>query len=154
MKENFLLLFMQLLQQQKETEISSHQTTRGLYKYFCPLTNPQEVCNRLESLFCAIHKMLGADKSLKGQLFTQKYQRILSLEKDIHDTYHKDRYILLTSLTKPRMTSCLNCEYISYSFYLFIWGFTSLSTLYRSYHDGQLEAQRKPVHRVRQGSVL
>ena len=36
----------------------------------------------------------------------------------------------------------------------FIWGFTSLSTLYRSYHDGLLEGQRKPVHTVRQGSVL
>ena len=38
--------------------------------------------------------------------------------------------------------------------YLFIWDFTSLSTLYRSYHDGQLEGQRKPVHTVRQSSVL
>ena len=34
-------------------------------------------------------------------------------------------------------------------FYLFIWGLTSLSTLYRSYYDGELEGQRKPVHRVR-----
>ena len=34
---------------------------------------------------------------------------------------------------------------------LFIWGFTSLSTLYRSYHDGWLEGQRKPVHRVQFG---
>ena len=33
-------------------------------------------------------------------------------------------------------------------------GFTSLSTLYRSCHDGLLEGQRKPVHTVRQGSVL
>ena len=38
--------------------------------------------------------------------------------------------------------------------YLFIWGFTSLSTLYRSYHDRELEGQRKPVHTVGQGSVL
>ena len=38
--------------------------------------------------------------------------------------------------------------------YLFIWGFTSLSTLYRSYHDRYLEGQRKPVHTVCQGSVL
>ena len=38
--------------------------------------------------------------------------------------------------------------------YLFIWGFTLLSTLYRSYHDGLLEGQRKPVHTVGQGSVL
>ena len=37
---------------------------------------------------------------------------------------------------------------------LFIWGLTSLSTLFRSYHDGQLEGQRKPVHTVGQGSVL
>ena len=37
---------------------------------------------------------------------------------------------------------------------LFIWGFTSFLTLYRSYHDGQLEGQRKPVHTVGQGSVL
>ena len=35
-----------------------------------------------------------------------------------------------------------------HSIYLFIWGFTSLSTLYRSYHDGQWEGQRKPVHTV------
>ena len=38
--------------------------------------------------------------------------------------------------------------------YFFIWGFTSLSTLYRSYHDGYLEGQRKPVHIVCQGAVL
>ena len=38
--------------------------------------------------------------------------------------------------------------------YLFIWGFTSLSTLYRSYHGGWLEGQGKPVHTVGQGSVL
>ena len=38
--------------------------------------------------------------------------------------------------------------------YLSIWGFTSLSTLYRSYHDGKLEGQRKPVNTVGQGSVL
>ena len=38
--------------------------------------------------------------------------------------------------------------------YLFIWVFTSLSTLYRSYHYGELEGQRKPVHTVGQGSVL
>ena len=36
----------------------------------------------------------------------------------------------------------------------FIWGFTSLSTQYRSYHDGYLEGLRKPVHIVRQVSVL
>ena len=30
----------------------------------------------------------------------------------------------------------------------------SLSTLYRSYHDGWSEGQRKPVHTVGQGSVL
>ena len=28
------------------------------------------------------------------------------------------------------------------------------STLYRSYHDGKLEGQDKPVHKVGQGSVL
>ena len=39
-------------------------------------------------------------------------------------------------------------------FYLFIWVLTSLSTLYRSYHDGQFYGQRKPVHTVGQGSVL
>ena len=38
--------------------------------------------------------------------------------------------------------------------YLFICGFMLLSTLYRSYHDGKLEGQRKPVHTVGQGSVL
>ena len=38
--------------------------------------------------------------------------------------------------------------------YLFIWGFTSLSSLYRSYHNGELEGQRKPVHTVGQSSVL
>ena len=38
--------------------------------------------------------------------------------------------------------------------YLFIWSFTSLSTLHRSYHDGNLGGQRKPVHTVGQGSVL
>ena len=38
--------------------------------------------------------------------------------------------------------------------YLFIWGFTLLSTLYRSYHDRQCYVQRKPVHSVGQGSVL
>ena len=38
--------------------------------------------------------------------------------------------------------------------YSFIWGFTSLSTLYRSYHDGWLGGQRKPVHTVGQGSVF
>ena len=37
---------------------------------------------------------------------------------------------------------------------LFIWGFMSLSTMYRSYHDGYLEGQRKPIHTVGQGSVL
>ena len=37
-------------------------------------------------------------------------------------------------------TDCSQC-------YFFIWGFTSLSTLYRSYHDGWLEGQRKPVHK-------
>ena len=31
---------------------------------------------------------------------------------------------------------------------LFLWGFTSLSTLYRSYHDASLEGQRKPVRTV------
>ena len=41
-----------------------------------------------------------------------------------------------------------------YCLHLFTWGFTSLSTLYRSYHDGYLEGQRKPVHKVHQGSVL
>ena len=30
----------------------------------------------------------------------------------------------------------------------------SLATLYRSYHDGKLEGQWKPVHTVGQGSVL
>ena len=40
------------------------------------------------------------------------------------------------------------------SVFLFIWGFTLLLTLYRSYHDGELEGQRKPVHTVGQGSVL
>ena len=33
-------------------------------------------------------------------------------------------------------------------------GFTSPSTLYRSYHDGEFCGQRKPVHNVGQGSVL
>ena len=37
---------------------------------------------------------------------------------------------------------------------LFIWCFSSLSTLYMSYHDGWMEGQRKPVHTVGQGSVL
>ena len=36
---------------------------------------------------------------------------------------------------------------------LFIWGFTSLSTQYRLYHDGKYCGQRKPVHTVGQGSV-
>ena len=36
--------------------------------------------------------------------------------------------------------------------YLFI--YLGFYTLYRSYHDGSLEGQRKPVHTVRQGSVL
>ena len=31
---------------------------------------------------------------------------------------------------------CLFNLFIYLGFYLFIWGFTSLSTLYRSYHDG------------------
>ena len=39
--------------------------------------------------------------------------------------------------------------YPSFNFYSF--GF---STLYRSYHNGQLGGQRKPVHTVGQGSVL
>ena len=38
--------------------------------------------------------------------------------------------------------------------HLFIWGFTLLSTLYRSYHDRLLKGQRKPVHTVGEGSVL
>ena len=33
-------------------------------------------------------------------------------------------------------------------------GFTSLSALYRSYHDRQFYGQRKPVHTVGQGSEL
>ena len=37
---------------------------------------------------------------------------------------------------------------------IFIWVFTSLSTLYRPYHDGWLEGKRKPVHTVGQASVL
>ena len=41
-----------------------------------------------------------------------------------------------------------------HSTYLFILGFTSLSTMYRSYHDGLMEGQRKPVHTVGQGSAL
>ena len=39
-------------------------------------------------------------------------------------------------------------------YFLFLWGLTSLSTLYRWYHDGWLEEQRKPVHTVGQGSIL
>ena len=46
---------------------------------------------------------------------------------------------------KPLMNSNMTLTVLN----LFIWGFTSLSTLYRSYHDGLLEGQRKPVHRVR-----
>ena len=38
--------------------------------------------------------------------------------------------------------------------YLFIWGFTSLSALYRSCHNGQFCGQTKPVHTGGQGSVL
>ena len=38
---------------------------------------------------------------------------------------------------------------------MFLFGcFTSLSILYRSYHNEELEGQRKPVHTVGQGSVL
>ena len=49
----------------------------------------------------------------------------------------------------------INSQLLMYLFiYLFIWGFTSLLTLYRSYHDGQLEGQRKPVHTVGHGSLL
>ena len=37
----------------------------------------------------------------------------------------------------PNVTiAILCCQVITYIVYLFIWGFTSLSTLYRSYHDG------------------
>ena len=38
--------------------------------------------------------------------------------------------------------------------HVFIWGFTSLSMLYRSYHDGWFCGQREPVYIVGQGSVL
>ena len=38
--------------------------------------------------------------------------------------------------------------------YLFIWVQTSLSTLYKSYHDGKFYGQRKPVHTVGRDSVL
>ena len=38
--------------------------------------------------------------------------------------------------------------------YLFIWDFTSLSTLYRSYHEGSWKGERKLLHTVRHGSVL
>ena len=41
----------------------------------------------------------------------------------------------------------LSLEYSGEFIYLFIWGFTSLLALYRSYHNGKLERQRKPVHR-------
>ena len=38
----------------------------------------------------------------------------------------------------------------SIKLFIYLFGvFASLSTLYRSYHDGYLEGQRKPVHRVR-----
>ena len=38
--------------------------------------------------------------------------------------------------------------------FLLIWVLTSLSTLYRSYHDGQFYGQRKPVLTVDYGFVL
>ena len=46
------------------------------------------------------------------------------------------------------------CVMRVYLFILFIWGFTSLSTLYRSYHDRQICGQSKLLHTVGQGSVL
>ena len=56
------------------------------------------------------------------------------------------RFMLYNTLNFPTFKCAVNRD----GCILFIWGFTSLSTLYRSYHDGQ----RKPVHTVRQGSVL
>ena len=38
------------------------------------------------------------------------------------------------------MVSCAISQ--GYRIHLFVWVFTSLSTLYRSYHDGKLEGQR------------
>ena len=39
-------------------------------------------------------------------------------------------------LARIQMTHVLWYLKVHWIFYLFIWGFTSLSTLYRSYHDG------------------
>ena len=67
---------------------------------------------------------------------------------------------VLTCLLISKMTQISilpmfqNCGGSRLKIYLFIWGFTLLSTQYRSYQEGELEGQRKPVHTVGQGSVL
>ena len=47
-----------------------------------------------------------------------------------------------------------NLGFSNFTHFIIYLDLTSLSTLYRSYHDGQFGGQRKPVHTVGQGSVL
>ena len=50
-----------------------------------------------------------------------------------------DLFAAFVTIDHTTLLNCLKswiCVRYSLDFYLFIWGFTSLSTLYRSYHDG------------------
>ena len=64
-----------------------------------------------------------------------------------HDKCSDNRSVL--TMSPVEMARTRNVQYV---LFIFIWGFMSLSTLYRSYHGGLLEGQRKPVPTV--GKVL
>ena len=54
----------------------------------------------------------------------------------LHKYVHKWLNFIPITPKKSNQLEILRVHYINMHVYLFIWGFTSLSTLYRSYHDG------------------
>ena len=88
----------------------------------------------------------------KGSLISE-IQLILKKHHKIPQAYHSlCKYVCASVGYRGSMykhTTLCSC-----ADFLFIYGFTSVSPLYRSYHDREFYGQRKPVHTVGQGSVL
>ena len=89
--------------------------------------------------------MLGREVMLPIDLMIgdleQKYdsaaEYIVKLKTILKQVHTLARDTLESSQMRQKRDYDLKLKTQSYDFiYLFIWGFTSLSTLYRSYHDG------------------
>ena len=110
-------------------------------------------CNHLVSFFPSCHDVFPTCPAVMLHTVRPKTWRLPGVAYDLRSMICialRPGVEWCPEITLQQVGMCFQTETV----YLFIWGFTSLSTLYRWYHDGQLEGQRKPVHTVRQGSVL